>query len=74
MSAEPTSSRVLVADAISEEGVKVLRETPGFEVTVRTGMSPDDLRRVIGDYEGLIVRSATKVPADALAEPGRLRV
>ncbi len=74
MSEEQTVSRVLVADAISEEGVKVLRDTPGFEVTVQTGMSPDELRQVIGDYEGLIVRSATKVRADVLAEPGRLRV
>jgi len=74
MSAEQTNSRVLVADAISEAGVQVLQETPGFEVTVRTGMSPKELREVIGDYEGLVVRSATKVTAEVLAEPGRLRV
>jgi len=74
MSAEQTSFNVLVADAISEEGVKVLAETPGFEVTVRTGMSPKELREVVGDYEGLIVRSATKVTPEVLAEPGRLRV
>ena len=72
MSADKT--RVLVADAISEEGVRVLQETPGFEVTVRTGMNPEELRETIGDYEGLIVRSATKVRAGVLAEPGRLRV
>jgi len=74
MSAEQAKFRVLVADAISEEGVKVLEDAPGFEVTVRTGMGPDDLRSVVGDYEGLIVRSATKVTPDVLAEPGRLRV
>ncbi len=74
MSATQANSRVLVADAISEEGVRVLEETPGFEVTVRTGMSPDELRKVVRDYEGLIVRSATKVTSEVLAEPGRLRV
>jgi len=72
--ADNTTFRVLVADAISEAGVELLRSTPGFEVTVKTGMKPDELRKVIGDYEGLIIRSATKVTADVLAEPGRLKV
>lgn len=74
MSATQANSHVLIADAISEEGIRVLEETPGFKVTVRTGMSPDELRKVVRDYEGLIVRSATKVTSEVLAEPGRLRV
>ena len=65
--------RVLVADSVSEEGVRLLRESPGFEVTVQTGMKPDELQRSIGDYDGMIVRSATKVTADVLKQPGRLR-
>lgn len=67
------TTRILVADSISESGVELLRETPGFEVDVRTGMPPDELRKCIGDYDAMIVRSATKVTADALAEPGRLK-
>lgn len=76
MSTKSTSPgfRVLVADNISDAGVDLLRSAPGFEVTVKTGMSPDELTRVVGDYEGLLVRSATKVTADVLREPGRLRV
>ena len=74
MSALQSNFHVLVADAISDRGVQLLKESDGFEVTVRTGMSPDALEKVIGDYEGLIVRSATKVTANVLAEPGRLRV
>jgi D-3-phosphoglycerate dehydrogenase len=74
--ADPTSPvlHVLVADSISDAGIELLRSAPGFEVTVRTGMSPDELSRIIGDYEGLVVRSATKVTADVLEKPGRLRV
>jgi D-3-phosphoglycerate dehydrogenase len=66
--------KVLVADAVSERGIDLLRETPGFEVTVSTGMSPPDLAATIGDYHGLIVRSATKVTADVLRSSGILRV
>jgi len=70
----PNATRVLIADAISDQGVKVLRDTPGFEVTVETGMSPRELGETIGEYDGLVVRSATKVTKDVLASPGRLRV
>jgi D-3-phosphoglycerate dehydrogenase len=66
--------RVLVADSISDAGVDLLRQTPGFEVEVRTGMRPDELAAVLGNFEALVVRSATKVTAAALARPGRLRV
>jgi D-3-phosphoglycerate dehydrogenase len=73
-SAAPARFRVLVADNVSEKGIELLRSTPGFEVTFKTGMKGEELRRTIGDHEGLIVRSATKVTADVLSEPGRLRV
>jgi D-3-phosphoglycerate dehydrogenase len=69
-----TATRVLIADAVSDKGVELLRDTPGFEVTVKTGMSPDELRETIGAFDGLVVRSATKVTSDALGSPGRLRV
>jgi len=65
--------RVLVADSISQEGVDLLNATDGFEAVVKTGMSPDQLRRTVSDFDGLIVRSATQVTEEVLAEPGRLR-
>ena len=66
--------RVLVADSVSTKGVELLNSTPGFEVVVQTGMKPDELRATIGDFDGLIVRSATKATAEILAAPGRLKV
>lgn len=41
---------------------------------MRTGLSPDDLKAIIGDYDGLAIRSATKVTADILAAAGKLKV
>lgn len=66
--------RVLVADAISEDGVERLRASPGIEAIVRTGLAPDELARELRDVDGLIVRSATKVTAESLGKPGRLKV
>ena len=65
--------RVLVADALSETGVELLRSTPGFEVTVKTGMKPPELARVVGEYDALLVRSATTVTEEVLRSPGRLK-
>ena len=67
-------ARILVADSIAEAGLDVLREADGFEVDVRTGMDPETLAGELGGYDALVVRSATKVTAAVLAEPGRLKV
>ena len=70
----PSSIKILVADAVSEDGVSLLRSSPGIEVTVKTGMKPDELAKTIGDFDALIVRSATKVTPEVLGDPGRLKV
>src|SRR5690606_16520739 len=46
----------------------------GIEVDVKPGMTPDELRAVIGQYDGLAIRSATKVTKDILAAATNLRV
>ena len=69
-----TVFRVLVADAISPKGVEALQQTPGFEVTVRTGMERSELIEAIKDQDGLIVRSATKPDAEIIAAASQLKV
>jgi (S)-sulfolactate dehydrogenase len=67
------TARVLVADDLSPEAVQVLRKA-GLEVDVKVGMKPDELEAVIGGYDGLAVRSATKVTAKVLEKATRLKV
>ena len=66
--------KILVLDGLSDEGVEIFRATPGFEVDVKSPMKPAELAAVIGQYDGLVVRSATSVTAEALANPGNLKV
>jgi len=66
--------KVLVADELSAEGLETLRKAPGVTVDVRTGLKPGDLKTIIGDYDALAVRSATKVTAEVLESPGKLKV
>ncbi|MEK6815454.1 MAG: phosphoglycerate dehydrogenase [Nitrospirota bacterium] len=65
--------KVLISDSISDRGIEILK-TAGIEVDVKTKLSKDELKSVLGQYDGLIVRSATKVTADVLENPGRLKV
>ncbi len=69
-----TPISVLVADHLSEDGVKLLEAESGLRVEVKTGLSSKDLGELIGPYEGLIVRSSTKVTAEVIARADRLKV
>ncbi len=64
--------KVLVMDGVSEEGLIPLRQNPQIEVVIGSKMTEDELAGVISDYEGLIVRSATKVTAKILENATRL--
>jgi D-3-phosphoglycerate dehydrogenase / 2-oxoglutarate reductase len=65
--------KVLIADDMSKKAVEVLSGA-GFTVDVKTGMKPEELAAVVGDYHGLGVRSASKVTAAVLAKPGKLKI
>ncbi len=65
--------RVLIADALSPAAVAIFTER-GVDADVKVGLSKEDLEKIIGDYDGLAVRSATKVTEKVLAAAGKLRV
>ncbi len=65
--------KVLVSDNISSKGVEILKNA-GLTVDVKTGLKPDELKSIIGDYHALIVRSATKATADIIDAAKNLKV
>src|SRR5690242_19189695 len=67
------SPRVLVSDDLSAEGVEIMRRA-GLEVDVKIGLPADQLEAIVGGYDALAVRSATKVTAKLLEKATRLRV
>ena len=68
-----SSLSVLVSDAIAEKGVAKLKAA-GFTVDVRTGLKPEAIAPLIGNYDAWIVRSATKATKDLIAKGARLKV
>jgi D-3-phosphoglycerate dehydrogenase len=65
--------KILALDNLSEQGLDVFK-SEGFELEVKPPQKPDELAAIIGEYDGLVVRSATKVTAEALANSGNLKV
>src|SRR5580704_1357931 len=60
--------RVLVCDGLEKAGIDILRQMPALAVDERPDISREDLKRSIGDYHALIVRSKTKVDAEIIEQ------
>ena len=65
--------KVLISDKLSPAAVDIFRSR-GIEVDQKTGLSPADLRAIIGDYDGLAIRSASKVTKELLESATNLKV
>ncbi|RMG66823.1 MAG: phosphoglycerate dehydrogenase [Nitrospirae bacterium] len=65
--------KVLVSDNISPKGVEIMKKA-GLEVDVKTGLKPEELKEIIPEYHGLVIRSATKVTADVIEAALNLKV
>ncbi|MDY0874322.1 phosphoglycerate dehydrogenase [Dongia rigui] len=65
--------KVLISDELSPAAVQIFKER-GIEVVEKTGMKPKELAEMIGAFDGLALRSASKVTADVLAAAKNLKV
>ena len=66
--------KILITDKLAQEGIDVLKTIKEFQVDVKTGLKPEELKSVIKDYDALIVRSETQVTADILEKAERLKI
>ncbi len=66
--------RILIADPIHEQAQNLLVSRPGFEVAVATGLNEAELAERIGGFDGIIVRSKTRVTAPIVAAGQKLKV
>ena len=65
--------KVLVSDSLSKDGLAVLTGAAGLEVDNRPGLSEDEIAKVIGEYEALVIRSGSKVTARVIEAAAKLR-
>ncbi|QWC56159.1 phosphoglycerate dehydrogenase [Erythrobacter sp. 3-20A1M] len=68
-----TKPKVLISDKMDPNAARIFEER-GCEVDVITGETPEELKARIGEYDGLAIRSSTKVTADILDAADNLKV
>src|ERR1700729_3607192 len=65
--------KVLISDSLSPRAVEIFQQR-GVEVEQKTGLKPEELKEIIGNFDGLAIRSSTKVIADLMASAKKLKV
>ncbi len=65
--------KILISDKLQDAGIKIFEDN-GFEVVKKFTISKEELKEEIGDYDGIVVRSRTKLTADILENAKNLKV
>jgi D-3-phosphoglycerate dehydrogenase / 2-oxoglutarate reductase len=68
----PGMTKVLVSDPIDQAGIDILSQVAS--VDLRPGLSPEELRATIGEYDALMIRSGTQVTAEIIEAADKLRI
>jgi len=66
--------RVLVSDPLSSRGLEILGRAKNLKYDLKPGLSPEELKKIIPEYDGIIVRSETKLKEDLIEAGKRLKV
>jgi D-3-phosphoglycerate dehydrogenase len=65
-------SKVLVSDPIDQSGIDILSQVA--TVDVKTGLKPEELVQIIGEYDALMIRSGTRVTEEIIAAGTNLKI
>ena len=66
--------KILVSDPLGDRGLEILRREKSLEVDVKTGLKEEELKKIIGNYEAILIRSSTKLSRDILEHAKKLRI
>lgn len=66
--------KILVSDPLGAGGMTELRKEKGIQVDEKAGLPPEELKKIIGEYDAIIIRSGTRLTKDLIEAAGKLRV
>ncbi len=66
--------KILISDPLAEEGIEILKKVKEFKVDVKLKLPPEELKKLIKDYDALLVRSGTKVTKEVIENANKLKV
>ena len=68
------TKKVLVSDPLSNKGLEILGRAKNLKVDIRPGLTPEELKKIIPEYDAIIIRSETKLKGDIIEAAARLKV
>ncbi len=66
--------KILVSDPLGKGGMDELKKEKNIQVDEKAGLAPEELKKIIGDYDAIIIRSGTRLTKDLIEAAGKLRV
>ncbi len=66
--------KVLVSDPLSKKGLEILGKAKNLKYDIKSGLPPEELKKIITEYDGIIIRSETKLKAEIIEAGDRLKV
>ena len=66
--------KILVTDTLAPEGLEVFKNAEGFEVDVKVGLNPEELKKICAEYDGWVIRSGTRITAELIEAAKNLKV
>jgi len=66
--------KVLISDPLSKRGLEILGKAKNLKYDIQSGLPPEELKKIIKEYDGIIVRSETKLKAEIIEAADRLKV
>jgi D-3-phosphoglycerate dehydrogenase len=66
--------KILVSDPLSKKGLEILERAKNLKVDLKPGLPPEELKKIISEYDAIIVRSETKLTGDIIEAAGHLKV
>ena len=66
--------KILVCDNLSNNGIEILKNAGGITVDVKNKLSNEELKRIIKNYDGIVVRSSTQITKDVIRAAEHLKI
>ena len=64
----------MISDPLSNKGLEILGKAKNLKYDLKPGLSPEELKKIIPEYDAIIIRSETKLKADIIEAADRLKV
>ena len=69
-----SKTKILITDGLAKEGVEILQANPNFEIDLRKATPADELAKIIGGYDCIVIRSATTLTKELVEKASAMKL